>query len=138
HDTFSRVEGGRLYQTDRGGDAIIVGTAAWFDWLEHHTTFLFAGPGDGCIVHKRGPDRTTLTWHASRTSDGHLTRLDLAPSRALLGPVPEAPDALYLDRSGGPRARCAGRGRPGCLCRFAPSKTRNRSLSRLSLVPDPH
>src|SRR6266581_667732 len=36
-----RVEDGRLYQPETQSEPIVVGTSAWYDWLEQHTTFSF-------------------------------------------------------------------------------------------------
>ena len=35
------VKGERLYQSETDRDPIVVGTPAWYDWLEQHTAFTF-------------------------------------------------------------------------------------------------
>ena len=36
-----RVEDGRLFQSESEGDPILVGTPAWYDWLEQQSSFIF-------------------------------------------------------------------------------------------------
>jgi hypothetical protein len=83
HRTMPRVEGGRLYQAEREGDLIVVGTPAWYDWLEHHSSFLFVDLGGGFTARKRGTDPSNLDWEASRTRAGRLWRVSLGPARTL-------------------------------------------------------
>jgi LuxR family maltose regulon positive regulatory protein len=81
--TIPLVEGGRLYDSETGAEPVVVGTSAWYDWLEHHASFLFVDRGGGFTAHKRGTDPSDLAWHASRTGAGKLYSLHLGPSRTL-------------------------------------------------------
>jgi len=81
--TTPSVEGGRLYQAERGAEPIVVGTPTWYDWLEQHTSFLFVDHGEGFTAHKRGTDPSDLAWNASRTRQGQLYRVWLGPSHTL-------------------------------------------------------
>jgi LuxR family transcriptional regulator, maltose regulon positive regulatory protein len=81
--TIPSVEGGRLYHSETGAEPIVVGTSAWYDWLEHHASFLFVDRGDGFTAHKHGTDASDLTWEASRTRAGKRYHLDLGPSHTL-------------------------------------------------------
>ena len=81
--TIPRVQGGRLYQSESGAALIIVGTPAWYDWLEHHTAFLFSDHGSGFTAYKSGTAPSDLDWQASRTRMGKLYRVWLGPSHTL-------------------------------------------------------
>jgi LuxR family transcriptional regulator, maltose regulon positive regulatory protein len=81
--TIPRVQGGRLYQSESGAALIIVGTPAWYDWLEHHTAFLFSDHGSGFTARKSGTAPSDLDWQASRTRMGKLYRVWLGPSHTL-------------------------------------------------------
>ncbi|HEX6552124.1 MAG TPA: LuxR C-terminal-related transcriptional regulator [Ktedonobacteraceae bacterium] len=79
--TIPSVEGGRLYQSE--GDAIIVGTPAWYDWLEHHSSFLFADLTGVFSAHKSGSESSAQDWHATRTHMGKVFTVSLGPSHAI-------------------------------------------------------
>src|SRR5437764_10100263 len=81
--TIPAVEGGRLYRSEGEGDAIIVGTPAWYDWLEHHSSFLFADLAGALSAHKIGTDSSAQDWEAFRTHARKLDRVSLGPSRTL-------------------------------------------------------
>ncbi len=81
--TIPSVEGGRLYPSESGADPIVVGTPAWYDWLEQHTSFLFVDRVGGFTAHKRGTDPSNLAWNASRARQGQLYRVWLGPSHTL-------------------------------------------------------
>ncbi len=81
--TIPSVEGGRLYHSETSAEPIVVGTSAWYDWLEHHASFLFVDRGEGFTAHKRGTDPNDLAWEASRTRAGKRDHLDLGPSHTL-------------------------------------------------------
>jgi LuxR family transcriptional regulator, maltose regulon positive regulatory protein len=81
--TIPRVEGGRLYHSETGGEAIVVGTSAWYNWLEHHTAFLFCDRGAGFTAHKSSADPANLGWNASRTLLGKRYSVSLGSSRML-------------------------------------------------------
>jgi ATP/maltotriose-dependent transcriptional regulator MalT len=81
--TIPRVEGGQLYQSESGADPIVVGTPAWYGWLEHHTAFLFGDLGSGFTAYKSGTAPSGLNWQASCTRMGKLYRVWLGPSHTL-------------------------------------------------------
>ncbi len=85
HRTIPLVRGGRLYQSEREGDPIAVGTSAWYDWLENHDSFTFVDRLGTITVHKSGTgtDPSDLDWKATHTRMGKLFRVSLGPSRTL-------------------------------------------------------
>ncbi|TME05731.1 MAG: hypothetical protein E6I80_15975 [Chloroflexi bacterium] len=84
HRTIPLVRGGRLYQSEREGDPIAVGTSAWYDWLENHDSFTFVDRLGTITVHKSGSGTDSdLDWKASHTRMGKLFRVSLGPSRTL-------------------------------------------------------
>ena len=83
HRTIPSVEGGLLYHSEIGSEPIVVGTPAWFDWLEHHTSFLFADHTGAFTARKSGSESSAQDWEAFGTSAGKLSRLWLGPARTL-------------------------------------------------------
>jgi LuxR family maltose regulon positive regulatory protein len=83
HLTIPRVEGGRLYQYETGTDPIIVGTPAWYDWLEHHTAFLFVDLVGAFTAHKSDTNPGDQYWKAFRTRQGKRYRVHLGQLHAL-------------------------------------------------------
>src|SRR5215471_5336902 len=84
YQTISRVEGGRLYQLDRRSDPIVVGTPAWFEWLEQHAAFTFADHLSGYfIAHKHGTALAEQEWEASRMQTGQYYRVRLGSTAML-------------------------------------------------------
>ncbi len=81
--THPIVKSGRLYLTESDGDPIDVGTPAWYDWLEHHTTFTFVARAGSITVRKSGTHPGDHDWKASRTRMGKVFHVSLGPSRAL-------------------------------------------------------
>ena len=81
--TLVCVEGGRLYQSESGAEPVIVGSPAWYDWLEHHTAFLFGDLGGGFFAYKSGAAPSDLAWQASRTRLGKFYHVWLGPSHTL-------------------------------------------------------
>jgi LuxR family maltose regulon positive regulatory protein len=77
------VEGGLLYHSEIVSEPIIVGTPAWYDWLEHHTSFLFTDNNGSFAARKSGSEPGTQDWEAFRTRAGKLHRLWLGPARML-------------------------------------------------------
>jgi len=65
--TISRVEDGLLYHSETGEEPIVVGTPAWYDWLEHHTSFLFTDLAGTFTVRKSGSESRAQDWEAVRT-----------------------------------------------------------------------
>ncbi|TMD67178.1 MAG: hypothetical protein E6I91_07715 [Chloroflexi bacterium] len=81
--TIPSVEGGLLYHSEIGSDPIVVGTTAWYDWLEQHTSFLFADRAGSFTAHKSPSGSSAQDWEASRTRAGKRSHLWLGPARAL-------------------------------------------------------
>jgi LuxR family maltose regulon positive regulatory protein len=77
--TIARVEGGRLYPSQAESTSIIVGTPAWFDWLEQHRAFLFVDSLGAFTASKR----ESQSWEAARTRHGKRARVPLGQSNAL-------------------------------------------------------
>ena len=81
--TVPSVEGGRLYHSESGDNPIIVGTPAWYTWLEHHTSFLFVDRTGTFTARKSDSDPSNSYWEASRTRQGKLYRTHLGLSNTL-------------------------------------------------------
>jgi LuxR family transcriptional regulator, maltose regulon positive regulatory protein len=80
--TIPLVEGGRLYHSEIA-NPIVVGTPAWYDWLEQHTSFLFVDRDSIFTARKRDTDPSDLAWEAYRTLQGKRYRVQLGPSYTL-------------------------------------------------------
>ncbi len=78
------VKGGRLYQSETDGDPILVGTPAWYDWLEHHTAFTFVDSVGTFHARKQGNGVDDLKWKAYCTLSGKLYCVHLGQSDALV------------------------------------------------------
>jgi LuxR family transcriptional regulator, maltose regulon positive regulatory protein len=82
--TSAIVERGLLYQPTTGADPIVVGTTAWFDWLEQHTIFTFVDRVFGDFLARK---RSTAAgeWELQEwgTQQGQFYRGWLGPSRTL-------------------------------------------------------
>ena len=83
HGTIPSVEGELLYPSEIDEEPIVVGTPAWYDWLEHHTSFLFADRIGAFTARKSGSESSAKDWEAFGTSAGKLSRLWLGPARTL-------------------------------------------------------
>jgi LuxR family transcriptional regulator, maltose regulon positive regulatory protein len=81
--TIPSVEDGLLYRSEGEDNAIIVGTSAWYDWLEHHTSFLFTDRAGAFTARKSGSESGAPDWEAFRMRAGELHRLWLGPARTL-------------------------------------------------------
>jgi len=81
--TIPSVEGGLLYPSEIGSDRIVVGTPAWYDWLEHHTSFLFTDHNGSFAARKSGSEPGAQDWEAFRTRAGKPYRLWLGPAGTL-------------------------------------------------------
>jgi LuxR family maltose regulon positive regulatory protein len=84
---IARVQMGRLYQSEREKDSIVVGTSAWYDWLEHNTVFFFVDHVSAFTARKGGTDLANSDWQAYRTHQRKIYRVRLGYS-----------DMLTLDR----------------------------------------
>ena len=83
HQKFPRVEGGRLFQSASEGDPILVGTPAWYDWLEQQSSFTFVDQALTYTAHKSMLRTTGSYWKAYRRCQGKLYRIHLGHSHAL-------------------------------------------------------
>ena len=81
------VRGKRLYQSGREGDPIDVGTPVWYDWLEHHSAFLFVDRVGTVTISKSRTNPGDQDWKASCTRQGKRYQVSLGSSRALTLPV---------------------------------------------------
>jgi LuxR family transcriptional regulator, maltose regulon positive regulatory protein len=98
--TIPSVEGGLLYHSEIGSEPIIVGTPAWYGWLEQHTSFLFVDHTGSFAARKSTSESSAQGWEASRTRAGKLSHLWLGPTRALtLARLQTTAQALSSERA---------------------------------------
>ncbi len=77
------VKGERLYRSETERDPIVVGTPAWYDWLEQHTAFTFVDAA-GTFTARKSMLRTRGSyWKAYYRHQGKLYRIYLGHSHAL-------------------------------------------------------
>jgi hypothetical protein len=69
-----RVEGGALLGLDGRASAIVVGTPAWYAWLEEATAFAFASEQGSFTARRERGGRSGWYWKAYRKRDGVLHR----------------------------------------------------------------
>jgi len=81
--TTARVEGSRLVIETNDPNPIMVGTDAWFAWLETAIAFVFTSPAGRFTARKERRDRGTWYWKAYRTDHGVLHRAYLGKSQDL-------------------------------------------------------
>jgi len=81
--TIPRVEGGRLFQSEREGDPILIGTPAWYDWLEQQSSFTFVDHVLTFTAHKSVLRTGGAYWKAYRTRQGKLYCIYLGRSHTL-------------------------------------------------------
>jgi LuxR family transcriptional regulator, maltose regulon positive regulatory protein len=81
--TIPSVKDRRLYPSETDADPIVVGTPAWYDWLEHHTSFIFEDHVGGFTAQKISLSPHGLYWKASRTQAGKLYSFYLGHSHGL-------------------------------------------------------
>src|SRR5215831_4744092 len=77
-------DGSLLQQTaeEMSFDPIAIGTADWYTWLEHHSSFCFEGPM--CSFTARKERRPAgWYWYASRRVHGKLHRAYIGKSATL-------------------------------------------------------
>src|SRR6266536_2638634 len=77
--TIPRVEGGRLFQSEKEVDPILIGTPAWYDWLEQQSSFTFV---DHALTFMARRTRGSY-WKAYRRHQGKLYRIHLGHSPTL-------------------------------------------------------
>ncbi len=75
------VEWGVLYQSENNIDTILVGTPAWYDWLEHNTAFVFTDPTASFIVEKSSS--ISPEWLATTINASKLYRVSLGSTQTL-------------------------------------------------------
>jgi LuxR family maltose regulon positive regulatory protein len=77
------VEHALLVQSDGGGDAIPVGSPAWYAWLASATSFAFRSTDGTFTAHKEHRSPTQAYWKAYRRHAGRLHRVYLGRSEEL-------------------------------------------------------
>lgn len=83
HRTIPRVEGRRLFQSEREVDPILIGTPAWYDWLEQQSSFTFVDHALSFTAHKSMLHTGGSYWKAYRKRQGKLYCIHLGHSRTL-------------------------------------------------------
>ena len=81
--TIPRVEGGRLFQSEKKVDPILIGTPAWYDWLEHQNSFRFVDHALTFTAHKSVLRSGNSYWKAYRKRQGKLYYIHLGHSHTL-------------------------------------------------------
>jgi LuxR family transcriptional regulator, maltose regulon positive regulatory protein len=81
--TIPRVTSEHLYRSETERDPILVGTPAWYDWLEQHTAFTFVDAVGSFTVRKSMLRTGGSYWKAYRRRQGKLYRIHLGHSHAL-------------------------------------------------------
>ncbi len=77
------VEGGYLYQLATGARPIVIGSPVWYDWLEHHYSFVFIDPIGEFIARKSGTAAGNQHWKAFHKRLGKLYQMRLGSSHML-------------------------------------------------------
>jgi hypothetical protein len=81
--TIPSVRGERLYQSETERDPIVVGTPAWYNWLEQHTAFTFVS-AVGTFTARKSVLRTRGSyWKAYHRRQGKLYRIHLGHAHTL-------------------------------------------------------
>jgi len=81
--TTPKVAGSRLYRSETESDPIVLGTSAWYGWLEQHATFTFVD-ATGTFTARKSMLRTGDSyWKAYCTRQGKLYRIHLGHSHTL-------------------------------------------------------
>ena len=78
-----RVEDGCLFQSESEVDPILVGTDAWYDWLEQQSSFTFVDHSLTFTAHKSALRTRESYWKAYRRHQGKLYRIHLGFSHTL-------------------------------------------------------
>ena len=81
--TIPHVTGDRLYQSESESDPIVLGTPAWYDWLEQHTAFTFVDAAETFTARKSMLRTGGSYWKAYHRRQGKLYRIHLGHSHAL-------------------------------------------------------
>src|SRR5437764_1334127 len=84
HQSLPRVEGGRLYPSERSAQPLLVDTAAWYGWLEQQSAFTFVDRTSGTFLARKHQSAAgEPLWDASHTQAGTRYRVGLGPSHTL-------------------------------------------------------
>ena len=83
HQKIPRVEGGRLFQSASEGDPILIGTPAWYDWLEQQSSFTFVDQALTYTARKSMLRTSDSYWKAYRRRQGKLYRIHLGHAHTL-------------------------------------------------------
>ena len=81
--TIPCVKDGQLYQSETGSDPIVLGTRAWYDWLEHYATFTFVDRVGTFTARKSMLKTRDSYWKAYSKRQGKLYRIHLGHSHTL-------------------------------------------------------
>src|SRR6266496_2586996 len=81
--TLPRVKGEWLYRPENEHDPIVVGTPAWYDWLEQQTALTFVDAAGSFTAHKNMLRTRGFYWKAYHRRQGKLYRIHLGRSHAL-------------------------------------------------------
>ncbi|HEU5104093.1 MAG TPA: adenylate/guanylate cyclase domain-containing protein, partial [Roseiflexaceae bacterium] len=81
--TTPRVDGAALVGLEDGAGSIVVGTPAWYDWLETATAFAFTSQHGSFTARKERRTRGGWYWKAYRSRLGRLRRVYLGKARDL-------------------------------------------------------
>ena len=107
--TIPRVEGGRLFQPEKEGDPILIGTPAWYHWLEQQSSFTFVEQSITFTAHKGVLRTGDSYWKAYRKRQGklycihlgHSYRLTLERLQAAVQAFAREPDTSVSSRQNG-------------------------------------
>ena len=81
--TIPNVTGERLYRSETEDDPIVLGTPAWYDWLEQHAAFTFVDQ-TGTFTARKSMLRTGgSSWKAYYRRQNKLYRIHLGHSHTL-------------------------------------------------------
>ena len=109
-----RVDGSVLVDSDGAAGGIVVGSPAWYAWLEGATTFAFSSAQGSFTATREQGEATGGDWHVSHPRAGRLQRVVLgrsadltldrlqATATALAGQATGPPAPIDTPRSGGP------------------------------------
>jgi LuxR family transcriptional regulator, maltose regulon positive regulatory protein len=78
-----RVEGGRFFRSESEMNPILVGTPAWYDWLEQQSSFTFVDDSFTFTTHKSVLRTGGTDWKAYRRYQGKLYSIKLGPAHTL-------------------------------------------------------
>jgi LuxR family transcriptional regulator, maltose regulon positive regulatory protein len=127
--TTSRVDGDRLVLASKEESPIVVGSSAWFAWLESATTFAFTCAAGKFTARKEARSRGGMYWKAYQTTHGAL-------HRAYLGKTADLTLRLLTDAAVRLTTASVSRGSPPPP--MLPPRAAAPAASRSHAVPPPH